>query len=219
MDALRLAIVVPAYNEKTTISGVVKSVIPYGTVIVVDDGSQDDTANLAVSVGAIVVKHNTNYGYDEALNSGVKKAFQLENTVVITFDADGQHDALLIPSFLDKIKNGADVVVGVRNQRQRLSEHIFAWYTNLRFKIKDPLCGMKAFTKEVYEDLGHVDSFGSTGTELAIFAAKNSYSIDEILITIDVRKDAPRFGQNFTGDYKILRAMVLSFWKIKKNIS
>ena len=74
----------------------------------------------------------------------------------------------------------ADVVVGVRNHRQRLSETIFAWYTNLRFRLKDPLCGMKAFTREVYEDLGHMDSFGSTGTELAIFAAKNRYSIDEI---------------------------------------
>ena len=48
---------------------------------------------------------------------------------------------------------------------------------------------------------------------------KEQYSIDEILITIGIRKDAPRFGQNFTGDYKILRAMILSFWKIKKNIS
>lgn len=216
MDRYRLAIVIPAYNESKTISGVVKSVNPFGTPIVVDDGSKDDTVSLAESAGAIVVSHRNNVGYDEALNSGFEKAFELGFTVVITFDADGQHDELMIPSFVNKIEAGADVVVGVRNQKQRISEHIFAWYTDLRFKIKDPLCGMKAYRKIVYDKLGHMDSFGSIGTELAIFAAKNQYRIEEMDIKIAVREGEPRFSRSFTGEYKIIRAMFLSLWKIKK---
>jgi len=75
---------------------------------------------------------------------------------------------------------------------------------------------MKAYRKIVYDKLGHMDSFGSIGTELAIFAAKNQYRIEEMDIKIAVREGEPRFSRSFTGEYKIIRAMFLSLWKIKK---
>jgi len=215
MDRSRVGIVIPALNESATIESVVKAAIVYGMPIVVDDGSSDNTSQLASDVGAFIVSHKQNHGYDFALDSGFKKASELGAEIIITVDADGQHDPSLIKKFIDKIDGGADIVVGVRNERQRFLEHLFAWYTNLRFGIKDPLCGMKAYRKVIYDSLGHFDSYGSIGTELMIFAVKNHFKFEQVPIKVRERKDHPRFGQMFTGNYKIISAMLFSLWRVK----
>jgi glycosyltransferase involved in cell wall biosynthesis len=215
MDRSRVGIVIPALNESATILGVVEAAGIYGVPVVVDDGSADDTAELAKKAGAVVVLHERNRGYDAALNSGFKKAAGLGTEVVITVDADGQHDPSLLQKFIDRIDAGADVVVGIRSRRQRLAEHLFAWYTSLRFGIKDPLCGMKAYRTVVYEALGHFDSYGSIGTELMIFAARKGYRLGQIPFNVRERKDQSRFGRIILGNYKIIRAMVLSISRVK----
>jgi len=212
MDRSRLGIVIPALNESATIFGVVEAAGKYGAPIVVDDGSTDDTAKLAEQAGAFVVLHGQNLGYDEALDSGFQKAAELGCELVITLDADGQHDPSLIQKFLDQIDAGADIVVGVRSSRQRLAEHLYAWYTSHRFGIQDPLCGMKAYRIGVYEALGHFDSYGSIGTELMIFAAKKGYRLGQVPFDVRERIDKSRFGRVFVGNYKIIRAMLLSMW-------
>ena len=213
MDRSRVGIVIPALNESATISGVVKSALAYGSPIVVDDGSIDDTASYARKAGAIVVSHEQNLGYDEALNSGFKKAAERNSEIVITLDADGQHDPDLMASFIDKIDAGADMVIGIRNHQQRLGEHLFALYTNWRFGIKDPLCGMKAYRTTIYKALGHFDSYGSIGTELMIYAARNAYRIDQLPFNVMERKGQSRFGQSIQANYKIVRAMLLAMGK------
>lgn len=215
MDRSRIAIVIPALNESATIAVVVEAAGRYGVPIVVDDGSTDNTAALAKQAGAVVVSHENNRGYDAALNSGFKKAAELGSEVIITVDADGQHDPSLIQKFIDQIDAGADVVAGIRSRRQRFAEHLFAWYTSLRFGIKDPLCGMKAYRTAVYEALGHFDSYGSIGTELAIFAAKKGCRLGQIPFAVRERKGQSRFGQVLAGNYKIIRAMLLTTVRIK----
>lgn len=74
------------------------------------------------------------------------------------------------------------------------------------------MCGMKAYRKTVYEALGHFDSFGSVGTELAIFAARRNYRIGQIEFKVWERIGKPRFGQIFIGNYKIIRAMLISIF-------
>jgi len=214
MDRSRVGIAIPALNESATIRGIVEAVRIYGVPIVVDDGSTDATAELALRGGAVVVSHEKNRGYDAALNSGFKKAAELGNEIVITVDADGQHDPALIQKFIDVIDAGADIVVGIRGRRQRFAEHLFAWYTNLRFGIKDPLCGMKAYRITVYKALGYFDSYGSIGTELMIFAAINGFRLSQISFNARERKGQSRFGQVFAGNYKIIRAMILSILRI-----
>jgi glycosyltransferase involved in cell wall biosynthesis len=215
MEKYRVAIVIPALNEAATIAGIVKAVVKYGVPIVVDDGSADNTAILAEQSGAIVVVHEANQGYDAALNSGFNKAAQLGLKIIITLDADGQHDPLLIGEFINAIDHGADVVVGIRSHRQRFAEYLFAWYTCLRFGIYDPLCGMKAYRLCVYNALGHFDSYGSIGTELMIFALKRKYHVRQIPFDVRERIGESRFGQMLTANYKIIRAMIFSCWCIK----
>lgn len=215
MDRFRVGIVIPALNESATIAVIVEVVKKYGVPIVVDDGSTDNTADLARQAGGIVVSHECNRGYDAALDSGFRKASEIACEVIITVDADGQHDPSLINKFIERIDAGAEVVVGTRSARQRLAEHVFAWYTRSRFGIHDPLCGMKAYKTSVYRALGHFDAYGSIGTELMIFAAKNGYRIDQIPFEVRDRIGESRFGKVLSGNYKIFRAMTLSFWRVK----
>lgn len=214
MDKCRVGIVIPAFNESATIVGIVEAVSRYGVPIVVDDGSIDSTGALALKSGAVVVVHKENRGYDEALNSGFKKAAELGSEIIITVDADGQHDPLLIEKFIAEIDLGFDVVVGVRNKRQRFAEHLFAWYTGLSFGINDPLCGMKAYRMSVYAKLGYFDSYKSIGTELLIFAALDSCRIGQIKFNVQDRVDTSRFGKIFSGNFMIIRALALTVIRV-----
>jgi glycosyltransferase involved in cell wall biosynthesis len=215
MDRSRVGIVIPALNEAATITDVVKAARSYGVPIVVDDGSTDATADLAKRSGAVVVSHEINRGYDCALSSGFCKAAEMGFEIVVTVDADGQHDPSLIQWFIDVIDAGSDIVVGVRSRKQRLAENVFALYTRIRFGIKDPLCGMKAYRIVVFKTLGHFDSYGSIGTELTIFAAKNGYQIKQVPFDVRERQGKSRFGQMFAGNIKIFRAMLFSIWRVK----
>jgi glycosyltransferase involved in cell wall biosynthesis len=215
VDRYRIGIVIPAFNESATIVSIVESAGMYGGLIVVDDGSTDNTAELAVQAGAVVVSLERNCGYDAALNTGFKKATALGAEIIITVDADGQHDPSLIQQFINAIDAGADIVVGIRSRRQRLAEYLFAFYTWMRFGVKDPLCGMKAYRTKIYEALGHFDSYGSIGTELMIFAAMNGYRVGQVAFEVRERKGQSRFGQMISGNYKIIRAMMLSICRKK----
>lgn len=210
MDRSRIGIVIPAVNEAETIYAVVTDAAAFGTPIVVDDGSSDETADRARLAGAVVVSHKVNRGYDEALNSGFEKAAALGSQIVVTLDADGQHDPGLIREFLARVSEGADVVVGARDRRQRLAEHFFSWYTRWSFGISDPLCGMKAYRTTVYEALGHFDSYRSIGTELMIFAARSGFNVQQVEFQVRNRNGSSRFGSSLKTNCRILRAMFLA---------
>lgn len=216
MGRFRVGIVIPALNESATIAEVVGAASKYGVAIVVNDGSIDATATLAEQASAEVVSHDENRGYDAALNTGFQRAVEIGCDVIITMDADGQHDPTLIQKFIDRIYDGADVVSGVRSKRQRLAEHAFAWYTNLRFGLHDPLCGMKAYKVEVYRAQGYFDAYGSIGTALTIYAALNGYKIDEVPFVVRDRHGVSRFGHVIAGNYRIFRAMIYSICREKR---
>jgi len=218
MDKYKVAIVIPAFNEEATISAVVQSVKKYGTVIVINDASTDKTKQIAESVGAIVVNHSENQGYDGALNSGFIKADGLGCDAIITFDADGQHSAKLLKKYINELKNGVDLVLGIRPNPARIAEKLFMYYTRSKFKWHDPLCGMKGYSMELYRKCGHFDSRSSIGTELATYGLVNSFSYAQIYIEITERKDQPRFSSIFKANFKIMKALfyLIGSKKVKK---
>ena len=142
-------VIVPAFNEESTVRAVVDQASALGRVVVVDDASDDSTGELAAAAGAVVVRHSRNTGYDGALASGFDRALELGADAVLTMDADGQHVPEVGRRFLDELASGADLVVGRRPARARWSETIFAVYSRARFGLADPLCGMKAFRSDV----------------------------------------------------------------------
>ncbi|MFQ6052521.1 MAG: glycosyltransferase family 2 protein, partial [Candidatus Hydrothermarchaeota archaeon] len=106
----------PAYNEEIAIGSVILRARKHADkVIVVDDGSEDNTAEIAELAGAIVFKHERNMGYGAAIRSCFRKARELNADILVTIDADGQHDPSEIPKLIEPIQKGeADVVIGSR---------------------------------------------------------------------------------------------------------
>lgn len=211
-----VAIIIPALNEAQSIAKVVAGASRFGAVIVVDDGSSDATGAVAAAAGADVVRHDINRGYDRALNSGFARAAALGCDAAVTLDADGQHDPQLLQQFIAALERDADVVVGVRDRFQRFAERLFARVAFARWGIRDPLCGMKAYRMEIYRELGHFDSYGSIGTELAIYAAVRGRRIVEIPIRTRDRIGASRFGRRLLGNWRILRALLLAQFRARR---
>jgi hypothetical protein len=118
----------PAMNEAETIASVVSMVVALGyKVIVVDDGSTDNTASEAKRSGAIVLSNLRNLGAWKATQTGLRYAEKTGFEIVVTMDADGQHNPENIPLLVEQFKCGADVVIGNCTQRGSAGRHI-AWH-------------------------------------------------------------------------------------------
>ena len=185
------------------------------TVIVVDDRSTDDTARTAGDAGAFVVRHEKNTGYDDSLNDGFKAAASLGADIIFTFDADGEHDAADVPLVLAPLLQGtADIVAGQRPCVRHWGERIFAAYTRFRYGVSDPVCGFKAYRREVYEAVGFFDSFRSIGTELMIRGVGKGFRLALVPITLHERVDGRSrfYSFNLRGNMRMLRALWHVLW-------
>jgi len=209
MKPATVAIVIPAFNESEAIAAVVTGISVFGSAIVVNDGSTDNTGQLALAAGALVVSHAVNRGYDAALASGLAKALAEEFDFAITVDGDGQHEPARIESLLDALLDGADVVVGIRGRFQRMSETLFASLAVLLWGISDPLCGMKGYRLSKFKGVGILCSYPSIGTELTIRAARSGWNIRQVHLSTRDRKGRSRFGEGFYANWLIFRAMLL----------
>jgi glycosyltransferase involved in cell wall biosynthesis len=136
--APRIVALIPGYNEEPRIGGVVWAALEHLPVVVVDDGSSDDTAARAREAGATVLEQRPNQGKGAALRMGFRHALATGYDAVLTLDADGQHDPTEIPRFLEAwaIEPRPDLVIGRRNFRvmppmRRLSNELggraFSW--------------------------------------------------------------------------------------------
>lgn len=209
--------VIPAYNEGKTIGRVVQELIPLvSEVVVVNDASKDNTKSEAESAGAFVVTHEVNKGYDTTINDGFKEASKRGATVIVTFDADGEHEAGDMEKILAPIREGrADLVLGQRPASRHWGERIFATYTKVRYGVKDPLCGFKAYKREVYDRVGFFDSVSSIGSELSLRAIRLGYNPAFVPITLHSREegDSSRFYEfNFRGNMKLVKALYRILW-------
>jgi len=205
---MTVAIVIPAFNEAKTIGQVVAGVAEMGTVIVVDDASTDDTADIAANAGAFVVRHKINAGYDGAIESGFAEADRIGAKGIITFDADGQHDPSFLGAFVEALEgDAADLVIGIRPRSARWSEALFGRYTRMRYGVPDILCGMKGYSLELYRDNGRFDGSHSIGTELAMFGLRTHVRVLSLPVPVTSRADKPRFGSALRSNLAIAAAL------------
>ena len=214
----KITVVIPAFNESETIAWVVERVRRYADdVVVVDDASSDATSAEAERAGARVIRHQTNQGYDASLNDGFAEAIQCGATVVVSFDADGEHGAEDIPRIVAPILSGAaDLVTAQREDTSSFAESIFARYTMAAWGVRDPLCGFKAYHRRVYERFGRFDTFRSIGTELLFRGLLAGFRLQSISIARRTRADTSRFyAQRLRGNLRILRAMGRVIWAVR----
>jgi glycosyltransferase involved in cell wall biosynthesis len=132
-EAARIVALIPGYQEGPRIAAVVAGARRFLPVVVVDDGSTDDTAAQAKGAGATVLVQHPNAGKGAALKAGFRHALGHGAAAVVTLDADGQHDPAEIPAFLAEYEaRGAELIIGQRDfstmpTSRRLSNTLGGW--------------------------------------------------------------------------------------------
>ena len=193
---MKIIIGIPAFNEEKNIGPIVaKLKKKYDQVIVCDDGSSDMTETIASSLGACVVKHDKNLGYGSAIKTIFNEAGKIEGDVLVTFDADGQHQISEIDSVLQPIfENKADIVIGSRflgetkdlPRYRKIGIKTITGLTNVMTgsKITDSQSGFRAYAKNVLKEISPTESGMGISTEILIKASKKEMRIVEVPITI-----------------------------------
>ena len=205
--------VIPAYNEATRIASVVRSVIQYvDRVVVVDDGSTDDTALQAEITGAVVVRHAENSGAGAATMTGIDAARALKATIIVTIDADEQHEPKDIPFLVQPLQEGtADTVFANRfGKRNRIPavRRVFNGIGNLVTLlatgkwVNDSQCGFKAFGPRAVQDIHLRMSGFEFCTEIVREASAHRWRIAEIPTKVVYSEYTLAKGQSFANGVK-----------------
>ncbi len=190
----RVAIVIPARDEAATIATVVRGLteLPAGTftdLIVVDDGSRDRTGDLARDAGAIVVTHDRHRGKGNALRAGFAAALERGADVVVTLDADLQHDPAELPRLLAAARSGGlDLLVGYRRDRIRQSPPqnlLVNWLMSLLLaatsgaRLRDSQCGYRVHASWLLRSMRLRTGAFDTETEVILEARRLGARIGE----------------------------------------
>ncbi|MCA8942889.1 MAG: glycosyltransferase family 2 protein [Planctomycetes bacterium] len=197
-------ILIPACNEAERVGTVIRGildVLPDADVVVIDDGSVDETANAARRHGASVLRHTFNLGYGAALQTGYHFAVRHRYERVVQMDADGQHDPRSLPDLLAGLDRGFDLVIGSRYLRdnppptsflRRVASRMFAWivttWTGVR--ITDPTSGYQAMTGRVLAEVVR-DSFPEDYPDADVLIALHRAGIRITEAPVDMH---PRIG-------------------------
>jgi len=145
---IKISAVIPAYNEEKRIKEVIFKVKNYvDEILIVDDNSTDKTAEVAEKAGVNVISNTRNRGYMASIKKGFRKA---RGDIIVTLDADGEHNPEEIPDLLEPILNKkADLVFGKRTRISRPSERFLNWLTNFKIKIEDSGTGFRAMRRDL----------------------------------------------------------------------
>ena len=186
---------IPAFNEGKVIDEVIKKCLKFSDqVVVCDDGSTDDTYEIADAAGAHVIRHDVNIGKGEALRTLFKFAIHSKNDIIVTIDGDGQFLPEEIPKLVSDIEEKkSDIVIGYRfddatdmpNYRRfgnKMLDRMANMVTEL--SVSDTQSGYRAYSKDVIEKLNfHINGFGAD-VEILIDAAKKGFRISEQKVTV-----------------------------------
>ena len=196
--------IIPAYNEEKTIKGVIFEIrelnLPNMRILVMDDGSTDQTSYYAILAGATSIRHEINLGIGATLKTGYEAALLGHPDIVIQLDADGQHNPSEIPKLIQPILDGhADVVIGSRflgsiedlPYIRSLGIRFFTWITRkiISKPITDVTSGYRAYEANILKELLDFKGDNHWAVELTIKIAKKNLRIIEVPVTMKKRKE------------------------------
>lgn len=184
---MKLLVLIPAYNAEKTIVRLVESIrialdknIDYA-ILIVDDGSDDATSNLAKDLKVEWVRHEKNLGKGAALKTGFQYMLDHGFDLVATIDADLQHDPAILPGMIDSmLQDSFDFVIGTRERNSKMSWHrrlsnsITSWLISLRtaMDIPDSQSGYRVIRNEIIKKISLRTSRYETESELILKAAR-----------------------------------------------
>lgn len=201
-----ILVAIPAYNEAQAINQVVTEAAVYADeVLVIDDGSTDDTVAEARAAGATVIEHETNTGYGGALQTAFTEAKRAGAAHLAILDGDGQHDPADIPRLVERQQTGdANIVIGSRFEEaaetelplyRRVGLRVVNTLTNLslgvvrkRSRIDDTQSGFRVYDETAIASLAEADEIGNNmgaSTDILYHAHRHGYDIEEVGTTID----------------------------------
>lgn len=225
MKTLRLAVIIPAYNEAKAIEQVIGGVSkalktkPYDTeIIVIDDGSTDDTAKKAKLAGATVISHILNTGTGGTTATGISYANQENFDIAATLDADGQHDPSDLIRGIDLlVKNGDDLVIGSRlikpvgmSSVKIIGNKGLSFITFLLFGINvtDSQSGLRVFSKKALSGLKWKTSGFEFCSEMLWRARQQKLRITEYPIKAIYTDYSKSKGQNNWNGLNIVKSLL-----------
>ena len=190
----RIAVLIPAYNASESLRGVIEGIRGYGlAIVVVDDGSEDATAEIARAAGVQVLRHTRNRGKGVALRIGFRFLLQQGYRAIITMDADGQHDSSFIPRLIRAYDEGRGaIIIGSRAAEFNAMSWLRRFWNQLGVKavskligapLTDTQSGYRLITAEVLRGLP-LRAPGYAGElELLLKACKRGHTVVEIPVT------------------------------------
>jgi polyprenyl-phospho-N-acetylgalactosaminyl synthase len=209
-------LVIAAHNEARVIADVVADLRSAGyRVLIVDDGSTDDTAEVAARAGATVVKHPFNLGQGAALQTGLEFALTRDAELLVTFDADGQHSTADIGALLRALtENNADFALGSRFLGQavsmpfarRLTLMAATWFTrrDTGLDVTDTHNGLRAMTRRGASRIHLRQNRMAHASEILYQIAESGLKYTEAPVTIHYTAYSLRKGQKLSETFRIL---------------
>ncbi|HMP90966.1 MAG TPA: glycosyltransferase family 2 protein [Kiritimatiellia bacterium] len=198
-------VIIPAYNESAGIIPVIEKVRKIAeTVVVVDDGSTDDTSEKAKSAGAVVIRHENNLGKGASLISGFKYGSEHKYDLVITLDADGQHDPEEIPRFLDAYQRTRIPVLVGNRMWNTAGMPLLRYWTNLGMSrllcrimkqyLPDTQCGFRLYRCDILNYAPTGSQRFAMESEILLQLALRGFRMDSIRITTIYRGEKSRIN-------------------------
>ena len=192
---MSILVCIPAFNEGKVIDKVIKKCLKFAdSVVVCDDGSMDNTYEIADSAGAEVIRHEKNIGKGETLRTLFKFARHSDHDIIVTIDGDGQFLPEEIPKLVKDIQKGqSDLVIGYRfddttemPDYRRFGNKLLDKMTNMveEISIRDTQSGFRAYSKKVIDVIDFkMKGFGADA-EILIDATKKGFRLSEEKITV-----------------------------------
>jgi len=202
---------IPAYNEEKSIAKVIVLAMKHvDKIVVCDDGSGDETGEIARSLGAMVIRHDHNQGKGEAMRDLFVEAQRLNPSVVVTLDADGQHDPNDIPKLVSAIEEGADVVVGSRFSgdiplNRRIGNRVLSSVS--MSGIADTQSGFRAYRGSRIGDLVPTEMGMGVDTEILKLARDREMKIVEVPVKVSYEGDTSTHNPLYHGLDVLLSSM------------
>ena len=220
----RAWIVIPAYRESQVLSGVIEQlrrIVP--RIVVVDDGSKDDTGRAALAAGATVLTHIVNLGQGAALQTGITYALQQGAEYIFTFDADGQHAPESLAVLAEKMSaTGADVVLGsrwlgrveampgLRRRMLRLAVIFTRMHSGLG--VSDTHNGLRLFTRSAASRLQIAQARMAHASEILERIGACKMHFEEAPVTVRYTEYSLRKGQKVSGMFRVLLDIFYARW-------